>query len=142
MVVDRDCAILVVGAGVTVWLLRRRSAARVAAQGPEAAWASLRDHLPDELRWPLSLTPLEAAERLDSEVRATDMPFTDTAARALIELRDVVSDARYAPPEYARDVPSQEWLVLQVQRVAEEANAAVRSRPDRVGARSAPRHDS
>jgi transglutaminase-like putative cysteine protease len=135
-------ALLAVGAGFGIWALRRRSAAHAAAHGPEAAWESLRTQVPETMRWTSSLTPIEAAESLTRAMASASAPLTDEAAKALAELRDAVSDLRYAPPKDADTNPDEEWLTAQVRVVALEANEAVRSRSDRVGARSAPRHDS
>jgi transglutaminase-like putative cysteine protease len=134
--------ILVLGAAYAVWMLRRRSVAHAAAHGPEAAWESLREHLPEPLRWSRSLTPIEAASRLEHELDVSSSALDEHATQALHELRDAVSDHRYAPPGDEGDGPSQEWLTERVNVVAAQANEALRSRSDRVDARSAPRHDS
>ena len=134
--------ILALGAAYGVWMLRRRSVAHAAAHGPEAAWESLREHLPEPLRWQRSLTPIEAASRLEHELAASDNALDAWGAAALHELRDAVSDHRYAPPSEEEGAPSQEWLTERVNAVAAQASEALRSRSDRVDARSAPRHDS
>ena len=134
--------VLALVAAGAVWTLRRRAAGRAAEHGPEAAWASLRSQLPEPLRWPLSLTPLEAAVQLQHDMRVADTPLSPEGLRALEQLRDVVSDYRYAPPGPPELEPSEEWLAEQVQAVVQDAAGAARSRPDRVGAQSAPRHDS
>ena len=134
--------ILVLGAAYAVWTLRRRSVAHAAAHGPEAAWESLREHLPEPLRWSRSLTPIEAASRLEHELAASDSALDEHGATALHELRDAVSDHRYAPPSEVEHEPGQEWLTERVNTVAAQTNEALRSRSDRVDARSAPRHDS
>ena len=123
-------------------LLRRRAAGRAAEHGVEAAWASLRKQLPEALRWPLSLTPLESALRLEHDMRAADTPLSDAGLLALTSLRDVVSDHRYAPPGPSQSEVTEEWLASQVDAVVQDAEPSTRSRPDRVGAQSAPRHDS
>jgi transglutaminase-like putative cysteine protease len=133
--------LLLLGAAYAVWMLRRRSVAHAAAHGPEAAWESLREHLPEPLRWSRSLTPIEAASRLEHELAASDSALDEHGATALHELRDAVSDHRYAPPSEA-DVPGQEWLTERVNAVAAQTSEALRSRSDRVDARSAPRRDS
>jgi hypothetical protein len=134
-------AVLVLGgAAAGVVVLRRRSASLAAAHGPEAAWAALRERLPEPLQWPLSATPIEAAQRLSHDLEAADYPLSDEATRALASLRDCVSDHRYAPP--GQEEPTQDWLNQQVRLIAEEANEAVRSRPDRADARSAPQRGS
>jgi len=129
--------VAIVGAGAAVWTLRRRSAARTAAHGPEAAWASLREQLPEPLRWSPALTPLEAAHGLQEALLDADDPLTEAGQRALAELRDAVSDLRYAPP--GAPEPEPQWLTERVTLVVQEVT---RSRPDRVGARSGPRRDS
>jgi len=135
-------AVLVVAAaaGAGVFLLRRRTASRAGAYGAEAAWASLREQLPEQLAWSLALTPLEAAEGLELAMRGMDAPLSEQASHSLAQLRDAVSDRRYAPPGASE--PETEWLMGCVNEVVQEAQAATRSRPDRVGARSGPRHDS
>ncbi|MGC4175781.1 transglutaminaseTgpA domain-containing protein [Demequina sp.] len=135
--------VLVVLAAVAVgWVLRRRSAAHSHAHGPEAAWEALRDRLPDQLRWAPSSTPIEAASRLEHELDLALAPLDADGASALRNLRDAVSDSRYAPPVEDGAEPSQEWLMEQVNVVATQANEALRSRSDRAGAQSALRRDS
>jgi len=135
-------AVLAIAAGFGFWALRRRSAAHASDHGPEAAWESLRSRLPESMRWSPSLTPIEAAERLTHDMAAASAPFTRAAEVSLATLRDAVSDYRYAPPSGAEEAFDEESLHANVQAVVEEANEAVRSRSDRVGARSAPQHDS
>ena len=77
--------------------------------------------LPEPLRWALSLTPLEAAVQLQHDMRVADTPLTDEGLHALEQLRDVVSDHRYAPPGPSQLDPSEEWLALQVQAVVADA---------------------
>ncbi len=129
-------------AGAGAWMLRQRAAARAIAHGPEAAWVSLRARVPEALRWPLSLTPLEAADGLSTSLEASGTPLSSSGALALASLRDVVSDHRYAPPGLLQPEPTEEWLAAQVGAVVQEANAGAKNRPDRVGAQSAPQHDS
>jgi len=137
-------ALVLVAAGAVyaVWAFRRRSVAHAAAHGPEAAWEALREKLPDQLRWARSLTPIEAAARLEHDLAAADSPLDDEGSAALHELRDAVSDLRYAPPLDDDATPSQEWLSSRVNAVATRASESLRSRSDRVGARSAPPRDS
>jgi len=134
--------VLVLGGAYAVWVLRRRSVAHGAAHGPEAAWEVLRERLPEQLRWARSLTPIEAAASLEHDLAAADSPLDDEGTTALHELRDAVSDLRYAPPVAGDEAPTQEWLSTRVNAVATRASESLKSRSDRVGARSAPPRDS
>ena len=132
----------IVGAGVIVlvWLRRRAVDARAAAYGPESAWSDLRQRLHEDLRWPLALTPHEAADALSDAVDLRATGFSSTGHDALARLANAVSDHRYAPEGTDAEVSEMfDWSAT----IASEANVAVadetRGRPARAGGQSAPR---
>lgn len=114
--------VLIAAAVAGTFVLRRRSAAKAAAHGPEAAWSALRERLPEDLRWSLTLTPHEAAQHVESWIEKSGGALTDEGAGALALLRDAVSDERYAP---AGSDAEEERLRAAVEMVVKEADEAV-----------------
>jgi transglutaminase-like putative cysteine protease len=82
-----------------LWNRRRQLAARLHS-GPEGAWLTLRERVPEQYRWPLTLTPHEVVEHVERTVNVDperDRPLSQQAARGLTSLAHAVSDHRYAP---------------------------------------------
>lgn len=138
-------AAVVVIAGVAfVFILRRRSSrVGAAAEGPEHAWITLRERLPEPWQWSLASTPHEAAEGLSQAIDAAGPGFTPAAHDALARLANAVSDHRYAPDGTAAEVAHMyEWADL----VSTEALASQRDEaknlPVRAGGQTAPRRDA
>jgi transglutaminase-like putative cysteine protease len=129
-------ALAMLAAGL--WLmLRRRRALAALGEGPDAAWAWLYSQLPEELAWPLSATPHEAAEHVTTSLERLGSPLPSRAADALAAIVNAVSDHRYAPQGTSATEAQLRELAAVVIAAALEALEAATGRPARGGARNA-----
>ncbi|WP_062203116.1 transglutaminase family protein [Demequina salsinemoris] len=113
-------AVLILAMGIGVWLAWRGRAASSASHDTEAAWARLRQRLPEDARWPLSATPSEAATHVREHAT-----LTQEADEALSTLVDAVVRSRYLPDDgspAATDATEPEAGGLTAERMRELAD--------------------
>ncbi|MFV0633231.1 transglutaminaseTgpA domain-containing protein [Demequina sp.] len=92
-------------AGAWWWWRRGRAGAlRRSARDAEQVWDHLRDELPEPMRWPLTLTPHEAAAHLDEAFATLGGRLTPHAREAFARLSLAVSDQRYSPAGSTVDI--------------------------------------
>jgi transglutaminase-like putative cysteine protease len=129
---------IVVAAIAAMWWRRRRAVSALAHQGPEGAWTLFRERLGDDMAWPVTFTPHEAAEHVESRMRLYGYGLTGAAREALTHLSHAVSHHRYAPhgttESHERMVEWADEVMVEVEQARE---AETTSRPARDGARNA-----
>ena len=88
-------AAIVLG-GASWWLRRRRSDVSHEIT-PETLWSTVREGLPFDAVWPLSLTPSEAVDYVMRSLAAEGAFLNEDALHDFIAMSDAVADYRYAP---------------------------------------------
>jgi transglutaminase-like putative cysteine protease len=127
-------ALLILGA----WLLLRRKRALAAlGEGPEAAWAWMRSHMPEDAVWPLSATPYEAGDHIKAVAERLGAPLSARVLAALDEIVNAVSDHRYAPMGTAATESQLRERAVVVIDAMRQAIEPTTGRPARGGAQNA-----
>jgi len=93
---------------------------------PERAWRILSDRLGPSIGWPSALTPLEAAEHIESALRPLRAHLSNEGIEALARVTAAVSDARYNFGDAAGGVEGE--LEADASAVAEEVKAATKGK--------------
>lgn len=119
--------LLVVIAGLVAahWWRRRVRTTRAVTE-PERAWRILKDRLGPSIGWPSALTPLEAAEHIESGLRPLHAHLSNEGIEALARVTAAVSDARYGFGDAAGGVEGE--LEADASAVAEEVKAATKGK--------------
>lgn len=142
-VVASGIAVLVLLAWGLVWWLRaRRKATLSHLEGPEAAWARLREGVGEDIAWPLALTPHEAGEYVINAVGHLGGTLRERAIDALNTVVHAVSDHRYAPQGTEFTEAQLDACVAEVVSAVNQATGEPTGRPARGGAQNALRASS
>jgi hypothetical protein len=107
-------------------LWRRRVNSTRAVIEPERAWRILSDRLGPSIGWPSALTPLEAAEHIESALRPLHAHLSNEGIEALARVTAAVSNARYGFGDAAGGVEGE--LEADASAVAEEVKAATKGK--------------
>lgn len=128
-------AAIVLG-GVSWWLERKR-ADEWHEITPETVWATLRQGLPPDAVWPLSLTPAESVDHVMSALAAEGAYLPRDIVTKFTEMSDAVADYRYAPTGTSLEVDKiTEWAGDIVAAVAQARGLDSRGRPVRGAAQA------
>jgi transglutaminase-like putative cysteine protease len=128
-------AAIVLG-GVSWWLKRKRSD-DLHEITPETVWATLREGLPPDAVWPLSLTPAEAVDYVMRALAAEGAYLPRDIVTKFTTMSDAVADYRYAPTGTGLEVETiTEWAEGIVAAVAQARGLDARGRPVRGAAQA------
>jgi transglutaminase-like putative cysteine protease len=118
--------------GVVSWWLKRKRADEWHEITPETVWATLREGLPPDAVWPLSLTPAEAVDYVMRALVAEGAYLPRDIVTNFTTMSDAVADYRYAPTGTALEVETiTEWAEGIVAAVAQARGLDARGRPVR-----------
>ena len=96
LVITLIVLVAIVLGGVS-WWLRRRRAEESPVVTPETMWSRVREGLPVDAKWALSLTPSEAIDFVTSALAAEGAFLPQEVLDQLTGMSDAVADYRYAP---------------------------------------------
>ncbi|NYI41776.1 transglutaminaseTgpA domain-containing protein [Demequina lutea] len=137
--------ILVVLAAIALggvsWWLKRRHSGEWQETTPETVWSTVREGLPPDTAWPLSLTPSEAVDYV-TRALATEGAFLPLdILKKFTTMSNAVADYRYAPTGTALDVETiTEWAEDIVAAAAQARGLDAKGRPVRGAAQADVRH--
>ncbi len=126
--------------GAAMWVRRRRlDESREVT--PETLWSALRDSLPPDTAWPLSLTPSEAVGHVTRALAAEGAFLSQEVLDGFAAMSDAVADFRYAPKGTDTDI---EQIRLWTDSIADSTVQArgldSKGHPVRGGAQAGSRH--
>jgi len=121
----------VVLGGASWWLKRRRSD-EFQEVTPETVWSKVRQGLPPDVAWPLSLTPSEAVDYATRALSAEGAFLGRDILEKFETLSDAVADYRYAPTGTGLEVETiEEWAQLIIAATVQARGLDAKGRPVR-----------
>jgi transglutaminase-like putative cysteine protease len=139
LVITLVVLVVVVLGGVSWWLKRKRSDESHEVT-PETVWSTVREGLPPDAVWPLSLTPSEAVGYVTRALATEGAFLPEDALNKLNNMSDAVADYRYAPTGPGLDVEEvAEWAPSIIAAVAQARGLDSKGRPVRGAAQAGSR---
>lgn len=119
------------------WWLRRRRHDEPHETTPETLWSRVREGLPSDVTWPLSLTPSEAVSHVVLALTTEGALLPQEALDDFTKMSNAVADFRYAPRGTATDLDLvKQWGDNIVTATVQARGIDSRGRPVRGGARA------